>query len=418
VAPRKSKFFYGYVIVAASFCIMTLAWGSNRTFGVFVEPMLVEFGWTRAAVSGSFTINMLVMGILALAAGKATDTLGPRLVLAACGVLLGLSYILSSQVHAIWQFYLFFGIMGGAGMSGLLTPMMSVVARWFWKRRSLMSGILVAGPAVGNTAMPLACSFFISSVGWRVTYALVGIAVVCVIAVCAWFIRRDPADMGLAAFGSGGQPATGARSYGSGFSLREALRTRQFWLINVVSFCDLFLINVIVVHIVIHGIDLQIPATRAASVLSLAAGVSIPGRIIMGAVADRIGNRPALMICLCMSMSAFVLLLFARSIGMLYLFAGFYGIGLWSSGAIVSPLIAEFFGLKSHATIYSVSVFTSAIGSAAGPVIAGVIFDVTGKYYSAFIVCLLVSVISFSAVFFLRPPVPNRSPAPSMGNLK
>ena len=403
MAHKETKFFYGYIIVGASFCIMTLAWGSNRTFGVFVEPMLQEFGWTRAAISGSFTINMLVMGVLALLAGKLTDSLGPRLVLAACGVLLGFSYILTSQVQAIWHFYLFFGAIGGVGMSGLLTPLMSLVVRWFWKRRSLMSGILVAGPAIGNMAMPLACSFLISSIGWRATYLFLGIAVIGIIVLGAFFIRREPAEMGLVAYGAKEGPFPGFDSLRSGFSLREAMRTRQFWLINVVSFCDLFLINVIVVHIVIHGIDLKISATRAASVLSLAAGVSIPGRIVMGAVADRIGNRPALMICLSMSISAFLMLLFARNIGMLYLFAAFYGIGLWSSGAIVSPLIAEFFGLKSHATIFSFAVFAGAIGSAVGPVIAGVFFDATGEYYWAFIVCLLVSVTAFSAVFFLRP---------------
>ena len=400
---KGSKFFYGYIMVAAAFAIMTLAWGSNRTFGVFVEPMLEEFGWTRAAISGSFTINMLVMGLLALVAGRLTDSLGPRLVVAGCGVSLGLAYVLTSRVQSIGQFYIFYGIIGGVGMSGILPPLMSVVVRWFLKRRSLMSGILVAGPALGNMITPLACSFFISSLGWRLSFLILGIVVLVVIVLGALFIRREPADMGLSAYGTQEGVGQGFEPHGTGFSLHEALRTKQFWLVNVLSFCDLFLINVLVVHIVIHAIDMQVPPTRAAGVLSLAAGVSIPGRIIMGGIADRIGNRPALMICLAISVSAFLLLLFARDIGMLYLFAALYGISLWSTGALVSPLIADLFGLKFHATLYSFSVFTSAIGSAAGPVIAGILFDLTGKYSIAFILCLIVSLIAFGAVWFLRP---------------
>jgi MFS family permease len=88
---------------------------------------------------------------------------------------------------------------------------------------------------------------------------------------------------------------------------------------------------------------------------------------------------------------------------MLYLFAALYGISLWSTGELVSPLITDSFGLKSHATLYSFAVFTSAIGSAAGPVIAGILFDLTGKYSMAFILCLIVSLIAFLAVWFLRP---------------
>ena len=172
---------------------------------------------------------------------------------------------------------------------------------------------------------------------------------------------------------------------------------------NVLSFCDLFLINVVVVHIVIHAIDMQNPATHAASVLSVAAGVSIPSRIFMGGLADRIGNRPTLMICLATSVVAFLSLLFAKNLGMLYLFAVLYGMSLWSTGALISPLMADLFGLKAHATLYSFTVFAGSMGGAAGPVIAGTLFDVTGSYHLAFILCLAVALVAILAVMFLHP---------------
>ncbi len=400
---KNSKFFYGYIVVAAAFWVMTLGWGSNRTFGVFLEPMLREFGWTRGAISASFTLNMLVMGILALIAGRLTDRIGPRSVMAVCGVFLGLSYICASLVQTIWHFHLFFGIIGGIGMSGILTPSMSVVVRWFWKRRSLMSGILVAGPALGIAILPFLFSLIISSFGWRFSFLILGIAVLSGILLATLFIRGKPEDLGLLPLGAGESFEQAQKSALRGLSFQEALRTHQFWLLNLLSFCDLFLINVIVVHIVIHAIDMHIPADRAASVLSLAAGVSIPGRILMGGFADRVGNRPALLICLSMSVAAFLLLIMAKGLPMLYAFAVLYGLGLYASGAIVSPLIAEYFGLRSHATLYSCSVFTSSIGSASGPVIAGSLFDSTGSYNLTFLVCLVISLVAMAAILLLRP---------------
>jgi len=401
--PKSPKFFYGYVVVAAAFVIMTLAWGSNRTFGVFVEPMLKEFGWTRAAISGSFTINCLVMGVLTLGAGRITDSLGPRFVVIVCGSLLGAAYLLTSRVQSVSEFYIFYGLVGGAGMSGLLTPLMSAVVRWFSRRRSLMSGILAAGPGLGNMAMPILCSFLIVSFGWRWAFLVLGILVLAVVLSAAMLLRHDPTDMGLSPYGARVGFSSAAKTEQPGFSVPQAIHTRQFWLINLLSFCDLFLINVIVVHIVVHAIDLNVPPTRAAGVLSLAAGTSILGRIMMGGVADRIGNRKALIICLGTSVGAFTLLLFARGIETLYLFAVLYGMSLWSTGAIVSPLIAELFGLKSHATLYSFAVFTSAMGSAAGPVVAGVLFDLFGNYDGAFVLCLGITLIGLLAALFLGP---------------
>ena len=200
VNDKNSKIFYGYFVVGASVIIMMVAWGANRAFGVFLEPMLKEFGWTRAAISDSFTLNMLVMG--------------------------------------------------GA---------------------------------------------------------------------------------------------------------------------------------------------------------ALAAGIAIPGRILMGAVGDRIGNRPALLICLSMSIVAFSILLLAKNLGLLYLFAVLYGLGLWATASLLSPLVAELFGLRSHATLYSWTVFTSCIGSAAGPVLAGALFDSRGNYHLAFFLCLVFSVIGLVATLLIRP---------------
>ncbi|MFC2012722.1 MFS transporter [Chloroflexota bacterium] len=400
---KKPILFYGYIILAAAFCIRTTAWGANRTFGVFLEPMLNEFGWTRAGISGPYTLAMILTGVTGIVAGRLTDRFGPSIVVVGCGLLLGLGYILMSRVEAIWQFYLFYGIIAGVGMGGYSTTLFSIVVRWFKKRRALMSGILNTGPAFGIVVMPLVFTLLISDYGWRTSYLMLGVIVLVIIVLAALFLRRDPRKMGLLPYGASKRETEGLDLQEKGLSFNKTVRTRQFWLLSVIAFCDLFLVNVIVVHIVIHMVGLGITATTAASVLSIGAAVSIPARIIIGGIADNIGYKRALTIVFIMSFLAFLLLLVARDLWMLYVFAVIYGVGLWASFTVMAPLIADLFGLKSLATNFACVIVSGTVGGAIGPVLVGYIFDITGSYQPAFMLCLLISVIPFVSLMILRP---------------
>ena len=209
---------------------------------------------------------------------------------------------------------------------------------------------------------------------------------------------RDPAEIGASPYGAEKNLAAGQNIQNEDVSLREAFRSRPFWLLNLISFCDFLLINVIAVHIVPHAIGLEISSIQAATVLSLAAGVAIPGRIFMGGLADRIGNRLGLYVCLTLSMAAFTLLQFAQSLQPLYVFSILYGLGLWATGAIMSPYIADLFGLKSHASIFSCTVFSGTLGGGLGPVLVGYTFDSTGNYQAGFLLCLCASLTAWIAL--------------------
>lgn len=399
--PRKGRFFYGYLIVAAAFVVAATAWGSNRAYGVFLAPMLDEFGWTRAGISGVFTLNALVTGVAAIVAGRLTDRFGPRAVLLVCGLFLGLGYGLVSLVHSSWQFYLFYGILAGVGMGGAWAPLMSTVARWFVKRRSLMSGILTAGPAVGIVVFPVVSALVISAYGWRDSFIILGAVVVPLVLAGSLFLRRDPRDMDMMPYGAEASMDKTSRMQAQGLTFQSAVRTRYFWSLAMVYFCDSFLINAIVVHIVVYAQGMGISSTSAASVLSVAAGVGIPARVLTGAIGDALGNRRALAICLATALAAFGILLAAKSLGMLYAFAALYGVSLWATGGILSPLVAEFFGLKAHATLFGMVVLVGAIGGAVGPVAVGAIFDAAGSYTSAFVLCLAVNAASLLLVLSL-----------------
>ena len=398
----KHPIYYGYIVVFAAVLIMTIVWGTNRTFGVFLKPMLVEFGWSRANISGAFTLAMIVMGLAGFASGGITDRFGPRAVVMICGICLGASYVLTSLIQSAWQFYIFYGLLAGIGMS-VTTPLMSLVARWFVKRRALMSSILTAGPAFGNMMMPLVFSVIIHSVGWRQSYLIMAGTVLLVVFSTIMFIKRDPGEMGLVPYGVVETEKKEDQSQSEGLPMASALRTKQYWLISFLFFCDFFLFNVVSVHIVIHAMDIGIPATEAASILSVASGVCLFARIIIGGIADKVGCKPTFMVCLIMAVVGFALLLVAKTLWTLYLFAAIFGFGLWASGGLIPPMTAELFGLRAHGTIYGSIFVSGAIGGAFGPVVVGYLFDLTGNYQLAFIVCFLITILSLLSLMGLKP---------------
>jgi len=151
---RNPKLFYGYIIVAAAFVMLTVMGGTYYSFGVFFTPLLTEFGWTRAMTSGAFSLSILLEGVLGIVMGKATDRWGPRMVITLCGFLLGLGYLLMPQISALWHFYLLYGVIIGIGLGGLWVPPVSIVIRWFAKRRNTMTGIAIAGTGVGGLITP------------------------------------------------------------------------------------------------------------------------------------------------------------------------------------------------------------------------------------------------------------------------
>lgn len=401
--PRKPDFFYGYIIVLAGFIIMVVSWGTFYTFGVFFKPLLTEFGWTRAITSGAFSLCSLLLGILAIIVGRLNDRFGPRLVVTACGFLLGLGYLLMSQVSATWQLYLFYGVIVGVGMGGTFVPVASTIARWFVKRRGTMTGIASAGVAAGTMIMPLLANWLISSYGWRTSYTIMGIAVSVLIVGAAQLLKRDPAQMGQVPYGENEIKAESLNLQTRGFSLREALYTRPLWLFLIAYLSYGFWLSSIMVHIVPHATELGFSATSATNILAIIGGASFMGRIIMGSAGDRMGNRLVFTISFIIVSVALFWLQLAREVWMLYLFAAIFAFGYSGCAALISPIVAELFGLSSHGVLLGIVHFAYASGGAIGPIVVGRLFDITGSYQLAFLVSAAVSVIGLIITPFLRP---------------
>ena len=402
IEDRKHKLFYGYVIVSVAFAVMMIAAGGFYSFGVFLEPVLAEFGWTRAMISAAFSLNILLVGFMGIGTGRLNDRFGPRLLLTAGGFFWGLGYLLMSQVTAVWQLYLFYGLIMGIGFSGSFLPPLSTITRWFTKKRGMMTGIVLAGIGTGTIIMPLLAGWLVSSYGWRFSFTTIGVISLVLIILAAQFFRRDPQGIGQLPDGETAVKPESSNLIASGLSLQEAIRTRQLWVLWAISLCLGFSIYTVIVHIVIHAIGLGIPATTAPSILAVAGGVNIAGRLALGSTADRIGSRATLVIGIMGLLTALVWLQFAKELWMLYLFAVIFGFA-YSVFVLESPMVAESFGLRSHGVLFGMVDTGQTVGGFIGPVLVGFIFDTTGSYQVGFLILAVASLMSLILTFFLKP---------------
>ena len=402
-ADRKPKFFYGYVVIAAGIITSLLMVGTYAAFGIFFKPLASELGWTRATTAGARSLAHLLFGFGSIVAGRLTDKFGPRVVLIGCSLFLGLGYLLMSQVSSIWQLYLFYGVIVGIGTSGNDIPVLSTVARWFVKRRGTATGIVKTGAGIGMLSIPLLANWLISSYGWRNAYVAIGLLAMIGVILAALFLKRDPEQVGQLPDGATKVAETESSIGARQFSLWEVLGIRQFWIFSMVWFSFAFCAQVVLVHTVPHVTDLGISATIAVTIFGAIGGFSILGRIGMGVVSDVLGNKSALIMALSFLVASLVLMQYAREVWLFFIFAAVYGIAHGSFFSLVSLTVAELFGLGSLGAILGAVFFIGTIGGAISPVLAGRIFDITGSYQPAFLLCLALSGVALILVLFLRP---------------
>ena len=387
---------YGWVIVAISIGILVTQGLAFYSFGVFLKPITEDLVWDRGALSAALSITILVSGGLGIVAGRLSDRYGPRLLVTIGGVLTGIAFLLTYLISSLWHVYLIWGIFMGIGASCCLIPIMSIIPRWFIKRRGIAVGITMAGFGLGGIVSPLLAQWLISAHGWRLSFIILGLIALIIIIPLAQFMKHSPQRAGLKPYGEIGsvEDKQSQSSAMEGLSFSQAIRTSRFWIFGLLQAGSFFCLGTIMVHIVPHAADIGIPEIIAASILSIAAGISIIGRLCIGFISDRIGGRLALTACLVQITLALIWLLFAKEIWMFYVFAVVFGLAYGGIIVLITVVTAELFGLESLGVILGGLTLLGTIGEAAGAPLSGSIFDITGSYWLAFLICIAVCTLA------------------------
>jgi MFS transporter, OFA family, oxalate/formate antiporter len=397
--------FYGWVIVGGAFLVLFIAYGTQYAFGVFFGALLGEFGWSRASLSGAFSLYTVAYAACGLAAGRLTDRWGPRAVIALGGGFLGLGLIGMSGTTMLWHMYVLYGVVSALGMSTAFVPCAATVARWFVRRRGLALGLTSAGISFGAFAMPPAAYYLVSRVGWRWAYVVFGTAILVILNLVARLMRRDPESLGLAPDGDrAAERPSIARAPAEMWTVGGAMRTPAFWMLLALFAATWVPVFIPMVHLVPLARGLGVPPLLAATVVSALGAADLGGRLLSGAASDRLGRRPALAVGLALQVAAFVVLAAARGLGTLYAGALLFGFSYGAVSTMFPAIVADFFGRARAGSLVGIFFATAGAMAGLGPLGAGWIYDRHATYSPALWMSAAFNALALALLLFIHPP--------------
>jgi sugar phosphate permease len=396
---------YGWAMVAVTFLTALVVAGAVGAPGVFILPLQQEFGWSTAEISSALSIRLLLFGLMAPFAAALLNRYGLRNVTVTSLLIVICGMTISLAMTKVWQLMLLWGVVVGfgTGMTALVLGA-TVAARWFNQRRGLVVGILTASSATGQLVfLPLLASLT-DRFGWRVAVGLM-CAVLAVAASAVLLLMRDrPSDIGLRPFGDEGTeplpvppPATGSIFATALGTLREAAKTRVFWILFGTFFiCGASTNGLIQVHLIPMCADYGIPQVQAASLLAAMGVFDFVGTIVSGWLSDRYDNRYLLFWYYGLrGLSLLFLPMTDFTFYSLSLFAMFYGLDWIATVPPTVRLTAARFGAERAGLVFGWIFAGHQLGAAAAAYGAGLSRTLLSSYLPAFFVagglCLVAS---------------------------
>ncbi len=431
IRPRPLPIYAGWWVISAPFLAAMITVGSGQyAFGLLIEPLEQEFGWTRTQINLSLSFTA-AGSLVAPFLGRIMDRHGAKNILAVSVALIAVSYLLRPMMTELWHWYALSLVQytGFAGAS--ILPAGRLVGIWFARSRGRVMGITLMGNNFGGITFPplttlaLGMSWhwaFISLDPWQGTYLLFGVIGVLLTVYSLIFVREFPTRAQLRRQDSDSDDDTrnDAAVVLTGWTLKEAMRTKAFYAMTLAVMLGTFTYTAVLTQIAAHLTNEGVSPGAASIALSLLAGCGMMGKFIMGLLADRITARYALMIDL-LGQAGFLTLLtlFAgvaiplpilsadALIPLVWIFVPLFGFFLGAFGALSPLIVQDAFGIKHYGSIMGVMGLPMAVSSLLGPILSGVSFDSTGSYHFAF---LLVAFLFFTgAVALTQAGQPSRS---------
>ncbi|RLB32273.1 MAG: hypothetical protein DRH20_15070 [Deltaproteobacteria bacterium] len=293
--------------------------------------------------------------------------------------------VLCSQIRTVWHLYLFEGLLTGLGAPVSVALPLSVVARWFTKNQGLALAAASTGIGAGTALVPLLAAYLMEHLGWRTSYAVIGVLVWAVAVPSALLAMRRPKSGEVPGQNAEARTIPGQIAPTDHYSLSRALGTGAFWSLFFVYGLCIFALGMTMTHLVAHARDSGLASVQAASLLSLIGVHSILGRLGAGALSDRIGARPVLTAGILLQAVFMVWLVRAGSPWMFYLFAALFGVTYGGNFVLMPRLTSQIFGSTSMGAIFGALSVADGIGYGTGPWLAGRLYDATGSYDISFL---------------------------------
>ena len=373
---------YGWVVVGVSATVNSLAWSVRSTFAVFYVALLGEFAWRRGEAAIGYSLSWLLLIVFSPLAGWLYDRWGARLLVPAGGLFLGLALTLTGGVTTLWQYYLAFGVLGGAGIACIQVPAASIVGRWFIRSRGAAMGIISAGASASAIVFYPVNTYLIATFGWRTALVIFGLLVAVVTIPIAGLLYREPSDSRVG-------PAPDRSPAGTGdWTLGLALRSMPFWAVFLMWGFGVIGYQIVTTHQVAHALDRGFGAATLGWVFGLGGACTVAGNVIGGVLSDRWGREWVFALGSIIGIAGIACLGLIAGPGDLLLLLGYVasGVGFGMRISLLAAIPTDLFAGRNLGVILGAAQGGGGLGGFIGPFLGGWLFDVTGSYQIAFAV--------------------------------
>src|SRR3984885_5900156 len=387
------KHHYAWTVLGVTFVCLLISAATRATPSILMVPLENEFGWSRTTISMAISLNILLYGLIGPFAAGFINRYGPRRVMAASAILIGLGTLATITIKHPWQLFALWGVLVGVG-TGIIAIVLgaTVVQRWFYAHRGLALGMLTASAATGQFVFLPFLAKLVVDHGWRSSVITMAALALLMAPIALLFMRDRPHDRGLLPLGQPAGMDVPTAAVQNPFvaaisALTSASRSKEFWILAGSFFiCGASTNGLIGTHLVPACMDHGMPEVQAASLLAVMGIFDLGGTTGSGWLSDRFDNR---------------LLLFTyyglRGLSLLYLpfgfvseghglaiFAVFYGLD-WI--ATVPPTVAlarQAFGAEKASLVFGWVLAAHQIGASLAATFAGLIRTREGSYDLAF----------------------------------
>ncbi len=423
VRRLKGAYFGWYTVLAGA---IIACWGYGSLYygmSALFLPLITEYGWTRAQLSAAFSMQSIEGGLEGPFGGMLIDRYGPRIVTVIATIIASLGLILVLFVKDILQFVIIWGFVVSLGYNlGLYDTIYAAVAKWFVRKRTFALAVVTVGGGLGGPVVVPIMTWMIIVFGWRLALVFVAVSTLIVCVPLAWFFIKPhpPEHYGLIVDGEAPRSSVGEYvSRGENghmendFTAGQTLRMPSFWTLLAALTLNGGTLTMVTMHQMPYLEDIGVDTMAAAGVLGLMAILSLPGRPLLAWIANKWGERDALMLSFALKALGLLFLMLARSLTALTLFVVLFGIGYGGAIPLSASIRATYFGRRAYATISGITTLFTAITNVAYPIFAGWSHDVSGSYTTAF---MLIAALQSLAIVFMflskKPHPPWKDPTP------
>jgi len=410
---RREPHYYGWTIALVLATTTTVSYGVLfYAFSVFITPMEAEFGWSRGELSGAFSLSLLITGLVALPVGYWLDKHGSRLLMTAGSIGAMVAVMLWSQVNTLPEFIAVTALMGFFGAAILYEPAFAVIATWFSQSRGTAMAIVTFIAGFASTIFTPLSQALLEAYGWRQAILILAIILGTInIPLHALFLRRRPADLGLA---TDGDANAGNASASPNINLRAVLRSRYFWLLTLAFSLSSLSIIAVRIHFIPLLISVDVQPGNAALASGAIGVMQVVGRTIFAPVERRFSSRTmAIGVFVLLTISLAILLLGSAAI-LIVLFVALFGMAIGTHTLTRPLIVADTYGVAYYGRVSSSMVIFLTLAGTASPFAAGVLFDLFGSYNPMLILAAGFSIISTVLIWLLpkdglHKPQPRKS---------